>query len=130
MLIQMSDPHEVSIDSLIKISEGLIGSFFFSPDIYALLVLALVTVTTYSRKKHRLTAQTRIELSIAFLPDLIQSLIKKNIIAQNVGKELTRQCDTRRNELPLILRAYMYVVRGLPIKAETPEIKKKECIIL
>lgn len=122
----MSDPHQVSINDLVEISEELIEPFFVSTDMYALLVLSLVTVTTYSRKKHRLTAQTRIELAIMFLPELIQSLIKNNTITPEIGKDLVQQCNTRRNELPAILWSYIYVARGLPTKSSNLDIKSKK----
>ena len=127
----MGDPHKVSVDSLVEISEELIESFFFSTDIYALLTLALITVTTYSHKKHRLAAQTRIDLTIAFIPDLIQSLIKNKTITELAGKELAQQCEARRNELPLILQAYMDVACGLPVKVRKKETKaeEKKCMI-
>lgn len=129
----MSDPHQVSIDDLVEISKELVQSFFVSTDLYALLVLALVTVTTYSRKKHRLTNQTRVELTIMFLPDLIKSLVKDKTITPQISKDLTRQCDMRRNELPAILWSYIYAARGLPTKSNNVDVhqkKKDSCNIL
>lgn len=129
----MSDPHQVSIDNLVEISKELVPSFFVSTDLYALLVLALVTVTTYSRKKHRLTNQTRVELAIMFLPELIKSLTKDKTITPQVSKDLSRQSDLRRNEIPAILWSYIYAARGLPSKNSSVDLqqkKKDSCSIL
>lgn len=122
----MSDPHQVSIKDLVEISEELIGPFFVSTDIYALLVLSLVTVSMYSSKKHHLTIQTRIELAIMFIPELVQSLIKNKTISTDIGKELIQQCNLRRNELPAILWSYIYVARGLSLKNTSVDTKVKK----
>ena len=124
----MSSSQEVSIISLIEISKQFIESFFVSNDIYSLLLLSLITVTTYSRKNHKLQAQTRVDLSIAFLPDLVQSLINDKIITSDIGRILIRQYESRRNELPLILQAYIYAARGLSVKIDKPEVKEKKCL--
>lgn len=122
----MSDPHQVSIDSLVEISNELSESFFFSNDIYSLLVLALVTVTTYSRKKYKLTSQIRMDLTVAFIPDLILALVKNKTITEDLAKSLVRQCELRRHEIPLILQAYLYAAKGLPTKVDAKEHKKKK----
>ena len=112
----MSDNHQVNIDDLLKLSEGLVSNFFPAHDIYSLLVLSLVTVTRYSSKKHHLTPETRIDLSVAFLGDLIQHLVTKEIISMHMGQELLRDSIHKKEELPKILRSYIYVSAGLRTK--------------
>lgn len=121
----MSDQHQVTIASLIEISAELIDSFFLSHDLYSLLVLALVTTTFYSRKKRHLPVATRVELAIAFLPDLVEFLHTNNTVTSRVAKELLHQCKSRQEELPTILSAYLYVAQGLCVK-EASKKKKKE----
>lgn len=130
----MSDTHRVSITNLIEISDGLIELYFFSNDLYALLLLSLMTVTTYSRKKHKLTTQTRLDLSITFLPELIQSLIKNETIDKKTAEILSAQCKSRSSELSTILEAYLYAGKGLQVKdskLDRTDSKKKEekCVL-
>lgn len=117
----MSDRNKVSISDLLEISKNLVESFFPTADIYSLLVLSLVTVTTYSRKNRHIGATTRIDLAIAFLPDLIPFLAMNGIISSNGAKELSKQCEEKTDDLPLILQAYMYAAGGLRVKMEVKD---------
>lgn len=129
----MSARSQISIPELLAISDKIGGRVFASNDIYALLVLALVTVTKYSREKHRLSTQTRIELSIDFLPDLIQHLVGRKIMTKSVGRQLKQECKDREAELPSILEAYIYVSVGLrrKIDQQSTVIKNKSrCVIM
>jgi len=109
----MNGPHEVSINNLLKICKKMHNAFFPSTDVYSLLVLSLVTVTAYSRKIHHLNAHTRIELSIAILSDLIDFLLKESVISEKDSIYLTKQCQDKHEDIPIILRSYMYVADGL-----------------
>src|SRR3972149_1373195 len=104
----MSDSREVSVDDLVKISHKLVESFFPTNDIYSLLVLSLVTVTTYSHKKRHINTQIRIDLAIEFIPDLIQMLVDDHIITTIISENLTKEYVNKRGELPSILQAYIY----------------------
>lgn len=123
---------DVSIPELLFISKQLIESFFPSNDIYSLLVLALVTVTKYSREKRHLNSALRIELAITFIPDLIQYLKDEMVITEHIADKLIRKIHRRQKDLPLILQAYIYVAGGLRTKMESklPEPSKKTCGIM
>ena len=124
----MSDQREISITELTKISDELMDSFFPTQDLYSLLVLSLITIANYSRKNKHLSSATRIDLSITYLPDLIQFLEKHNTISPNVSKLLTKQIQDKRDDLPLILQSYIYAAGGLRIKMEAKR-THKHCII-
>lgn len=105
----MDCSYEVLEDSLIQISDELFKTHFISNDIYSLLMLALMTIITYSIKRNKLSPQNRIDLIIAFLPDLIDNLTRNKMIDGETAKSLMRQCELRRYEIPLILRAYIHI---------------------
>ena len=126
----MNDHGQVSIPELLSISKNLVESYFPSPDIYSLLVLALVTVTNYSRSKRHITTQIRVDLTIAFLPDLILYLRDNSIITDEIAKELSKEYKRKQEELPVILQSYIYVSAGLRTKTETKESHKRGCILV
>ena len=126
----MNGPHTVSIDDLLKISKKLYNTFFPSTDIYSVLLLSLVTVTVYSHKKYHLNAHTRIELSAAIIPDLISFLFKENIISEKETKELTNVFQERQEDIPLILRSYMYAADGLHTSAKHDKKQNNHCLIM
>lgn len=123
----MSDQHKLDANKLLKLSNKLRGQYLQSVDIYSLLVLSLVTVTTYSRKIHHLSTNNRIDLTIAFLPDLIQFLLARGFVNKESGINLNKQCDRRKEEFPSILEAYMIAAPGLCNKTETKK-KKSLCV--
>jgi hypothetical protein len=111
----MSDSNEVPIDVLLDISNDLRETFFKSHDIYALLVLSIVTVTNFSRTKHRLSTETRIDISIEFIPELIPYLARKKIITKTRAANLMEDYTALKesSQLPYIFRAYIYAAGGL-----------------
>ena len=119
----MADTHQVNITELKSISKELVSKFFPTHDMYSLLVLSLVTITEYSRKKHKLTTKARIDVSIMFIDDLIQTLIDINVINLAVADKLLKDCQYNKNSLPLILQAYIYAAIGL--KANAVNIEKE-----
>jgi len=126
----MEVPYQVSIPDLIKISKKLISSFFPGTDMYSLLLLALVTVSSYSRKKHHLNNQTCIDLTIEFIPDLLNYLLSEDIIDKNTEAQLKKALNSRKNEIPIILTSYIYAAGGLHIKMEIKaDESKKICIV-
>jgi hypothetical protein len=128
----MGDHSQVSIPDLLSISDKLRDKFFHSNDIYALLVLSLVTVTIYSREKRHITTQTRIDLAIAFCPDLIKHLKETNVISEDVATDLLKEYKRLQDELPLILQGYIYSAGGLRTKIDlkTQEPSKHRCNII
>lgn len=123
----MADRSQVSIPDLLSISKQSLESFFPSSDIYSLLVLALITVTRYSREKHHLASHTRIDLTIEFLPDLITYLQDTKVITQDVANGLSAEIKSRQDELPLILQAYIYASGGLRTKMEPKLSDQSKC---
>ena len=101
--------HEIKIDKLLSISEKLVKTYFIANDIYSLLTLSMMTVTTYSRKnkKMHIKTQARIEIAINILPHLIDHLYKKNIINQSDKNYLFQTYNERYDELPSILENYL-----------------------
>ncbi len=123
----MSDRHEVDVNKLLKLSDKLVSNCFKSEDIYSLLVLALASVTKYSREIHHINTSNRIDLTIAFAPDLIQYLVRKKIITEGVGSMLHKQYDRRKDEFPLILQSYIISAPALYSKTDTKK-KKSSCM--
>jgi hypothetical protein len=109
----MSDNVQVSIDELTKISLSLVSKYFVTQDIYSLLALSLLTVTTHFFKKRKLTSETRINLAITFIPDLVPALISNKILTRDKGEDLLRLSHLRREELSSILHSYIVVSAGL-----------------
>lgn len=114
----MGDTHKVSTDQLLKISDNLTHFFFFSPNIYALLVLSLITVTTYSRTINYLDTQTRVSLTIKLLDDLINRLRKRGVITRKIVDNLKLDCEINRQQLSVILWAYLYAEYGLTVRTK------------
>lgn len=111
----MSDSNEVPIDILLDISGELCSTFFKSHDIYALLVLSIVTVTQFSRTKHRLSTEARIDISIEYVPELVPYLARKKIITTTRAANLLEDYVELKesSQLPFIFRAYIYAAGGL-----------------
>lgn len=125
----MSDS-QINIPDLKNLSLQLADKFFKSNDIYSLLVLSLVTVTTYSRKKIHIIPRTRIEIAIAFLPDLIEHLAANNKLSDSDANKLKKKIEKRNTELTSILESYIYVSGGLHTKIDLIDEDKKRCIIV
>lgn len=114
-----TDNHgEVSITELYKLSAGLLEIYFKNQEFYALLVLAMVTVTEYSRTVRHLDTPRRIELTITYIPDLVNRLVEAQVLTEKQGRKLMKKVSHRENEIPLILEAYVYVAGGLRTKID------------
>lgn len=112
----MGDTHKVHINKLLKISDDLADFFFFHHNIYALLVLSLVSVTTYSQKHHYLNLKNRVDLSIEVLTALIDNLLKRKRITQKTADELKHDCKMHEDHLAIIVWAYLHAEYGLSKK--------------
>ena len=55
-------------------------------------------------------------------------LVENNIITSAIGKELDNERQLKNNDLPNILRGYIYASGGLRTKIEKPK-DNKTCII-
>ena len=126
----MADHSEVTIEQLYNISKTLLNRFFINQDMYGLLVLALVTVTEYSRQTHHFNTNRRIELTLAYLPDLLNRLQQDEIITDSQSRKLQSKLNHREPELVHILHAYVYASAGLRTKIEDkPDSGKTRCTI-
>ena len=122
---------QVNIDDLLNISKNLFPTFFNSPSIYSLLVLSIVTVSEYSRKHYRFTSQTKIDLALTFLPDLMNHLYEKKFISRDIYQNLREDYRIHQHELVEILRSYIYVAGGLKInKLDYQQKPESTCTIL
>lgn len=128
----MSQHGEISIPELLSISKELVNTFFPSNDLYSLLVLSLVTITKYAKRHRHMSSQTRIDLAIMFLPDLVLYLKEINVINDEIVNELNKQIKARQDELALILQSYIYVSGGLRTKIDTktPTTDHKRCDVI
>ena len=103
----MSDRHEIPIRELIKITKKLITTNNFNNhDFYSLLVLAIMTVNEYSRIKHHINTATRVDLTITFIPDLIQYIHDKKIISEETTAALKQNYNDKQKELSLMIKSY------------------------
>ncbi len=126
----MADSRQISIKDLTAISGELVATFFPTQDIYSLLVLSITTISRFSQKRRHLNTQTKIELAITYLPDLIDFLVTEGHISEQMGTNLNSECAKRRSELPLILQSYIYASGGLRFKMNSPSSKTKtSCVI-
>ena len=104
----MTDKHKISIDDLVHISKKLIPIYFLDNNIYSLISLAYMTISTYA-SKHRLTTQMRIDLTIEFLPDLLNKLFDNEEFDYYVYKKLNNELHQKFEELPMIIRNYIHL---------------------
>jgi hypothetical protein len=123
----MADRNEISIPELCAISRKLVDTFFVTHDMYSLLVLALVTVTDYSRRSHHFKSERRVELAIVFVPDLIDFLESEKIIPERTAARLKKKTQAHSVELPQIMQAYVYAAGGLRTKIDVHQDDKKNC---
>lgn len=119
----MNDQREIPIADLLKISKKLIDANFGSHDFYSLLVLAMATVNEYSRSQRRINSKTRIYLSIAFIPDLIQYLSDTHVISKADMEDLKESYREKLPELSTIMRAYCQA--AVTLHPKTPPVVKK-----
>lgn len=124
----MTEHREIQIDKLLNISKKLVRNYFPNNDLYSLLVLSLITVTNYSRKYTKMSANTRIELAIALVPDLLQSLVQTNVITAETADKLLKEYNDRSADLGNICNSFMYASGGLRVKIKD-ETSKKSCTV-
>lgn len=106
----------VDINELKKISRTLIDKYFNEPNIYSLLTLSLITVTTFSNKKAHLDVNVRISIAIDIIPDLLTQLAVDKVITEDIRIKLEKDCQRRKKEFPAILENYLYAASGLHVK--------------
>lgn len=121
----MDEP--VSIRKLNKISKKLARDFFYNTEIYALLVLGLVTVNTYSKKYNTLTPEGRIEVTLTYLPDLANYLLSKKLITEDEYRALIKQIKSRQADLLSILKSYLYVSIGIHTRLVKAKRQRRGC---
>lgn len=109
----MSTTHQINITDLKNISKKNLDKYFPSPDFYSLLLLSLVTVTEYSRTKHKLTTKARMDLAANFLNDLTDILLNTDVIDARTYEEIRILINLRKDEIPMIFQAYLYAGMGL-----------------
>jgi hypothetical protein len=127
----MSDRREIPIPELIKISKKLIKTKFIEHDFYSLLVLAMATITEYSRVKRHINTGTRIDLAIAFVPDLIAYLHVAKIISDEETEILRQTYKDRLKELPLVMQSYVKASSMMSPKVDSRSRRNKwSCLIL
>jgi hypothetical protein len=126
----MSEVHEIKIDKLLSLSEILFDKYFTTDDIYGLLTLSYMTVTTYTQKYKitKIKTQSRIEIAINILPQLIAHLQNKNFIDSHVGEMLYAHYNVRFDELPSILHNYICVIHGNH-RTSKSSTKSQSCVI-
>ena len=119
---------EIVIADLYAVSLQLLEPYFINHDLYSLLVLALVTITEYSRdKKHKhLSTDKRIELAITYTPDLVKYLVGLNKLTSKTGSKLLRLIERRAEDIPQIFQAYVYASAGLRTKLESGNTEREE----
>ena len=126
----MSDVHEIKIDKLLSLSEILFDKYFTTDDIYGLLTLSYMTVTTYTQKYKitKIKTQSRVEIAINILPQLIGHLQNKNFIDPHVGEMLYAHYNVRFDELSSILHNYICVIHGNH-RTSKSSTKNQSCVI-
>jgi hypothetical protein len=126
----MADHSEVTVEQLYSISKTLLDRYFVNQDMYALLVLAFVTITEYSRKAHHFNTNRRVELTLAYIPDLLTRLQQDQTITDSQSSRLRNKLARRDRELVQILHAYIYASAGLRTKIEDKaDDEKRRCTI-
>ena len=102
---------EVLVEDLLQISESLTHRYFQSHDVYSLVLLAYLTVKTFSSTKIKLHTEQKIALIITFLPDLLTDLHSKQILSLDHKLYLQKQISDMANIRHLI-KAYIYLSRA------------------
>lgn len=126
----MEEHSQISIEELIKIADKLTATYFQSRDLYSLLVLALLTVTQYSREKRHLNTAIRLELTVTFLPDLLSHLLTSKIVSKEEYEALTAEITKHFSQIPIILQSYIYVANGLRGKEKEKKKNKSSCVLM
>ena len=121
---------EVSIIDLIKISNKLVPIVFTTHDFYTLLVLSLATVSEYSRVKQTISKKTRVNLSIAFISDLITNLCDRHLITETEAHQFRQDYKDKNRDLGNIIRAYISVANTIhPHCTTQPKPKSTLCLL-
>lgn len=129
----MSNGCRVSIVDLKYVSVDLIETYFPSDNIYFVLLLSLITVSRYRGKsKKKLSMENRIDLALAYAPDLVTYLAEREVINNDTADQLLQTLKDKEDELISILTAYVYAAGGLRVKMDNKERRKNssKCTIL
>ena len=130
----MAKDQDIKLKDLNTIAKVHIKDYLHGLNIYSILTLALIVTTKYSRKPDtiNLPSHTRIDLTLSYVPDLIEYLIDQDYITYEIGNQLLQEYQSTPNEeLYSILKSYLYVNKGLceiPVKSNSN--KFKHCILL
>jgi len=119
----MSVGREISIKDMTKITKKLLNNSSYE-DFYSILVLSLMTVSKFSKQKIHLKVQNKIDLTIEYLPDLIEFLLLKKHITQNQAERLNLEIEKKKLELPIILKSYIFMLSDQNLSTKNLKDKK------
>lgn len=99
----------VNSDALFKISIKLLDQYNIEPTITFLLLLSYLTVKEYSRYHDHLDKAAKVDLSLQYIPDLMQSLTQAKIIDVPTYSDCKMLFDNHQDMMKDILETY-YVI--------------------
>lgn len=102
----------VNVDDLQRISSSLYEKYPVKEGVYMLLVLAFASVVEYSRGIQKFSSNEKVQLTVRFIPILIDHLIATGKIDGNQGFSLKTKLEAVESEIPEIIRAFIYILWG------------------
>jgi hypothetical protein len=112
--LDMSSQFEISDAELLGLADQLVPSYFIEPSFYALVLLAYVTVRTYSEQKRHLAPQTIREFVPLILPKLISRLAHQMVIDNETRDTLVALRRSRQNEIRPLVQTFATLIAARP----------------
>ena len=100
---------KINSEDLFKISIKLLNKYNLETNFYFILLLCYLTVKEFSRNNEHLDKTAKIDLSIKYIPDLIDGLLQSKIITDVEYKEIKKELDRNEKDLVDIFNVYTII---------------------
>jgi hypothetical protein len=101
---------EINSEDLFKISIKLLDVYVISPHLHSVLFICYLTVKEFSRHNQHLDNNAKIELSLKYSPDFIDSLYKSNVLKRSDADDIKNQIETKEEEVKSMLEVYAMLI--------------------
>ncbi|MFK5970577.1 MAG: hypothetical protein QM487_10715 [Candidatus Marithrix sp.] len=98
---------KVAPEQILKYSDKIIDRYLPTIDIYYIILITLLSVTEYSRRKKTLHYDFRVRLTIATIPAMIKYLVEKGHLTVDNYINISNDYTNIFPELPIIIDNYL-----------------------
>jgi hypothetical protein len=100
---------EINSEDLFKLSIKLLDIYVITPHLHSVLFICYLTVKEFSRHNQHLDKNAKIELSLKYAPDFIDSLYKSNVLKKSEADSIKQQIENKEEEVKSLLEVYAMI---------------------